>query len=147
MKKFEFSLGAVQRYKDQSLDLVKLEYAAAVGAVAEQKQIVAELKESFQQKNQELKEKSAAGTNIIDLINVKQYLLGLQERIDSAVIRQAKLENEAERVKERMVQAKTESASIDILKEKQISEYRAAARKSEDAFIEEFISSKMYRSS
>jgi len=147
MKKFEFSLGAVQRYKEQTLDLVKMEYAAAEAAVMEQKNVVAQLKESFIEKNRELKEKNAAGTNIFELQNVKSYLIYLQEQIDSAVIKQAKLENEAERTKERMIQAKVDSASIDILKEKQLAEYNTAAKKSEDSFIEEFISSKIYRSS
>lgn len=147
MKKFEFSLGAVQRYKEQTLDLVKMEYAAAEAAVMEQKNVVAQLKESFAEKNRELKEKNAAGTNIFELQNVKSYLIYLQDEIDSAVIRQAKLESEAEKTKERMIQARVESASIDILKEKQLAEYNTAVKKSEDSFIEEFISSKIYRSS
>jgi flagellar biosynthesis chaperone FliJ len=44
-----------------------------------------------------------------------------------------------------MINAKVESASIDILRDKKQTEYNAAVKKSEDAFIEEFISSKMYR--
>jgi len=55
------------------------------------------------------------------------------------------LEDDAEEVKQRMIVAKQEAASIDILGEKQETEYKAAVQKSEDSFIEEFISAKKYR--
>jgi flagellar FliJ protein len=146
MKKFEFSLGAVQRYKEQTLDLAKMEYASAMGAVEDQKRVIAQLKESFHEKNEKVKEKSTTvGTSTLELNSVSQYLLYLQEKIDSEVIKQAKLESEAENVKQKMINAKVESASIDILRDKKQTEYNAAVKKSEDAFIEEFISSKMYR--
>jgi flagellar protein FliJ len=146
MKKFSFSLEGVKRYKDQNLDLKKLEYAAAVNAVAEQAAKVEGLKASFNSANAEFKEKNTKGTNAVELYNVKQYLLILQENIDSEIIEQAKLENEAERAKERMIEAKIESASIEKLRERRLEEYRMEAQKSEDAFIEEFVSSKIYRS-
>jgi flagellar FliJ protein len=145
MKKFEFSLSAVQRYKEQTLDLVKMEYASAMGAVEDQKRVIAQLRDSFREKNEKVKEKSTVGTSTLELNNVSQYLLYLQEKIDSEVIKQAKLESEAENVKQKMINAKVESASIDILRDKKQTEYNAAVKKSEDAFIEEFISSKMYR--
>ena len=37
MGKFKFSLESVQRFKDQNLNTIKLEYAAAENAVADQK--------------------------------------------------------------------------------------------------------------
>ena len=147
MKKFEFSLSSVQRYREQTLDLVKMEYAAAVGAVAEQKGKIDTLKASFREMNSEFKEKNNEGISITEIQNVKLYLMSLQELIDSEVIKLAKLESEAESIKERMISAKVDSASIDILKDKQQAEYNAAVKKSEDSFIEEFISSKMHRSS
>jgi flagellar FliJ protein len=122
-----------------------MEYAAAVGAVEEQKRVIGQLKDNFREKNEKVKEKSITGMSTLELNSVSQYLLYLQEKIDSEVIKQAKLESDAEKIKQRMIDAKVESASIDILRDKQQTEYNAAVKKSEDAFIEEFISSKMYR--
>lgn len=146
MKKFQFSLSGVQRYKEQTLDMIKMEYAAAENAVALQEKHVKQLKETFRNFNTALKEKNReVGININELNNAKRYLIDLQNIIDSEIIKQAKLEDDAEEVKQRMIVAKQEAASIDILREKQETEYKAAVQKSEDSFIEEFISAKKYR--
>ncbi len=146
MKKFQFSLSGVERYKDQRLDLVKMEYAAAANAVAAQQQNIKRLQETFRSANSDLKHKSEKGANINEMNTVKAYLIALQNDIDSEIIKLTKLEDDAEKVKQRMIEAKQESASLDILREKKEGEYRAAVQKSEDSFIEEFISSKIYRS-
>ncbi len=146
MKKFQFSLSGVQRYKEQTLDMIKMEYAAAENAVALQEKHVKQLQETFRNFNTALKEKNReVGININELNNAKRYLIDLQNIIDSEIIKQAKLEDDAEEVKQRMIVAKQEAASIDILREKQETEYKAAVQKSEDSFIEEFISAKKYR--
>lgn len=146
MKKFQFSLAGVQRYKEQTLDMIKMEYAAAENAVALQEKHVKQLQATFRNFNDALKKKNREiGININELNNAKRYLIDLQNIIDSEIIKQAKLEDDAEEVKQRMIVAKQEAASIDILREKQEAEYKIAVQKSEDSFIEEFISAKKYR--
>lgn len=146
MKKFQFSLAGVQRYKEQTLDMIKMEYAAAENAVALQEKHVRQLQATFRNFNDALKKKNREiGININELNNAKRYLIDLQNIIDSEIIKQAKLEDDAEEVKQRMIVAKQEAASIDILREKQEAEYKIAVQKSEDSFIEEFISAKKYR--
>lgn len=146
MKKFQFSLSGVQRYKEQTLDMIKMEYAAAENAVAIQERHVKQLQATFKNFNDALKKKNReVGININELNNAKRYLIDLQNTIDSEIIKQAKLEDDAEEVKHRMIVAKQEAASIDILREKQETEYKIAVQKSEDSFIEEFISAKKYR--
>lgn len=146
MKKFQFSLSGVQRYKEQTLDMIKMEYAAAENAVAVQERYVKQLQATFRSFNDDLKKKNReVGININELNNAKRYLIDLQNIIDSEIIKQAKLEDDAEEVKQRMIVAKQEAASIDILREKQETEYKIAVQKSEDSFIEEFISAKKYR--
>lgn len=146
MKKFQFSLAGVQRYKEQTLDMIKMEYAAAENAVALQEKHVKQLQATFRNFNDALKKKNREiGININELNNAKRYLIDLHNIIDSEIIKQAKLEDDAEEVKQRMIVAKQEAASIDILREKQEAEYKIAVQKSEDSFIEEFISAKKYR--
>ncbi len=73
------------------------------------------------------------------------YLADLQKTIDKEIIKAYKLEDAAEEVKQRMVEAKVESASIEILYDRQLAEYKEAERKSNETFIEEFVSSRSAR--
>ncbi len=145
MKKFNFSLSGVQRYKDQMLDLVKMEYAEAEGRLNAQLEKVEELKEKFRSYNAQLKQRIEEGINVIELNSSKMYLADLQKTIDKEIIKAYKLEDAAEEVKQRMVEAKVESASIEILYDRQLAEYKEAERKSNETFIEEFVSSRSAR--
>ena len=64
-----------------------------------------------------------------------------EQAIQLETKRLEELQAEAERRREKMVEAKKETSSIEKLKEKKLDAYHKAEAKSEELFIEEFVSS------
>ena len=146
MGKFKFSLEGVQRFKDQSLNTVKLEYAAAENAVAEQKMQIACLKEEYLKYKDDLKSKKEAGLSILEYNSLQSHLMFIQENIEDENMKLGELERKASLVRHKMVQAKIEAASIESIRDQRLEEFNAEENKKEDAFIEEFVSNKRLRS-
>ncbi|MCR4601837.1 MAG: flagellar export protein FliJ [Clostridia bacterium] len=144
MAKFRFSLESVQKYKDQQLDQAKSEYAEAKNAVAAQKALIEKMRLEYADKRQHLNEKKAQGLKIRELNEHQRYLLLYQEKIEDEEIRLGQLERKARACEKKMVDAKVESKSIETLHDRRLDEFNAAEKKSEENFIEEFITNKMF---
>lgn len=144
MAKFRFSLESVQKYKDQQLDQAKSEYAEAKNAVAAQKALIEKMRLEYADKRQHLNEKKARGLKIRELNEHQRYLLLYQEKIEDEEIRLGQLERKARACEKKMVDAKVESKSIETLHDRRLDEFNAAEKKSEENFIEEFITNKMF---
>lgn len=140
MKKFHFSLETVLSYKQQVLDAQQAEHATILAAVNEQEAKLQQLHGDYSDYAQEYRDQCASG---MDISSVRFYQAGLR-------MREIELEREADRLKvlhsqeeaKRMevVAAKQDTSSIEKLREKQVERYNVAVAKSEEQFIEEFVS-------
>ena len=146
MGKFKFSLESVQRFKDQNLNTIKLEYAAAENAVADQKLNISCLKEEYSEYKAALKLKKESGLSVLEYQSLQSHLMFIQEHIEDEIMKLGELERKASLVRHKMIQAKVESASIESIRDQRLEEFNADEKKKEDSFIEEFVSNKRLRS-
>ncbi|WP_206459636.1 flagellar export protein FliJ [Anaerovorax sp. IOR16] len=145
MKKFQFSLENVKKYKEQILDGLRMEHAVLLAKIQHQEKIIQEMEQQYQSYNNELREKNAKGISTLEIRQYKQYLRIMQNRIKEQFSLLEKLKKEESEKKEQVLEVKKEAASFDKLKERRWLEYKKLEQKEEELRIDEMISNKMYR--
>ncbi|WP_324824553.1 flagellar export protein FliJ [Sinanaerobacter sp. ZZT-01] len=145
MKKFQFSLENVKRYKEQTLDSLRMEHAVLLAQVQHQEEIIQELERQYRSYNDELITKNAKGMSTLELCQYKQYLRIMQHRIKEQFSLLEKIKKQEQKKKEQVLEVKKEATSFEKLKEKRWLEYKKLEQKSEELLIDEMISNKRYR--
>lgn len=140
MKKFKFSLDTVLSYKQQVLDALRGEHAAALAQVHAQEELLQSLWGRYRDYNGEYRLRAEEGLPITDALIYQNGLRALEREIQQETEELERLQAEEEKKREAVVEAKKDTSSIEKLKEKKLDAYQKAAAKSEEAFIEEFIS-------
>jgi len=141
VKKFKFSLDTVLSYKQQVLGVLQGEYAEAMAQVHAQEALLEGLWQEYRDCDREYHERAETGLPITDALMYQSALRASELEIQRETKRLEELEAEAERRREKMVEAKKETSSIEKLREKKLDAYHKAEAKSEELFIEEFVSS------
>ena len=140
MKKFSFSLDKVLDYKQQLLEAVQAEHAAALSEVRRQEERIEELWQSYRAYNKEFCESKEAGLMITEALMYEGGLRAMERQIQQETLRLEELRKIEEQKRSAMIEARKETASLEKLKEKKLDIYQKAIQKSEEAFIEEFVS-------
>lgn len=141
MKKFKFSLDTVLSYKQQVLDALQGEYAEAMAQVRAQEALLEKLWQEYRDCNEDYRDRALEGMPITEALMYQSALRASEQEIQRETKRLEEFQAEAERRREKMVEAKKETSSIEKLREKKLDAYHKAEAKSEELFIEEFISS------
>lgn len=142
MKKFKFSLEMVLNYKQQVLEALQGEHAAALSRLREQEQLLERMWQEYRAYNEEYCEKKTAGMTISEALSYQSGLRVLESQIQKETEQLERFRKDEERKRERVVEARKETASIEKLREKKLGAYQKAVAKSEELFIEEFVSSR-----
>lgn len=140
MKKFQFNLDKVLDYKGQILDSLRNEHAIALEKVRRQEERLEQEQARYTQLNREFRQVEAEGITIAEAMRYEsglRYLEGVIQR-ETRVLQQ--LQEEAERKRRQVVQARQETASLEKLKEKKHADYLKGVQKSEELFIDELVS-------
>ena len=140
MKKFQFSLDKVLDYKGQILDSLRNEHAILIQQVRQAEERLRQAEERYVQFNREFREAEAEGITIAEALRYEgglRYLEGEIQR-EARLLRQA--QEEAERKRQQVVEARQETASLEKLKEKKHLAYQKGVQKSEELFIDELVS-------
>ena len=143
MKKFNFPLDTVLNYKDQVLENLKTEHAQILANVAQQEKRIEELMEKSQSAAVRYREDTFCGVTVNIMREYERYITFIQQRIVSEQGVLLKLKKKEEQKRVEVIEAKKEKASIDKLKEKKLDQYNKDVLKSEELFIEEFVSNTM----
>ena len=141
MKKFKFALDTVLSYKQQVLGVLQGEHAEAVARVRAQEALLEALWREYRDCDGEYHRRAEEGLAITDALMYQSALRAAEQEIQLETKRLEELEAEAEKRREAMVEAKKETSSIEKLKEKKREAYHKEEAKSEELFIEEFVSS------
>jgi flagellar FliJ protein len=144
MKKFRFTLDVVKLYKEKLLDNLKIEQAAILAAIAEQKKLIAQMEETERLVNSELNEKNSNGIAPHEHVNYKRYLRVLANDINEEYEKLKKLEIAAEEKRIEIMEMKKETTALEKLEKKKIEEYNVMVRKEQELFIEEFVGNQKY---
>lgn len=141
MKKFKFALDTVLSYKQQVLGALQGEHAEAAARVRAQEAVLEKLWREYRDCNEDYRDKALEGMPVTEALMYQSALRAAEQEIQRETKRLEELEAEAERRREAMVEAKKETSSIEKLKEKKLEAYHKEEAKSEEQFIDEFISS------
>nr|WP_326127479.1 flagellar export protein FliJ [uncultured Oscillibacter sp.] len=140
MKKFKFSLDTVLSYKQQVLEALQGEHALALAAVREQETLLENLWQEYRDYNAEYRRRAEEGLPLTEALMYQNGLRAAEQEIQRQTARLEELRAEEEKRREKVVEAKKDTSSIEKLKEKKLDAYHKAEAKSEEAFIEEFVS-------
>ena len=146
MKKFNFSLEKLYGYKEQVLSKEKNDLAQ----YRSEKQQLLEEKERLErllaESGEEFAEKAAVGMSIVEINVIKDYQKSLTEDIG---LKEREIEAAEERISGQLrvvIQASKDVNSLEKLRDKQLDEYKFKVAKSDEQFIEEFVTTSSYRS-
>ena len=140
MKKFRFSLETVLDYKQQVLDALQKEHGVIMAQVKEQEEYLAGLEADYRDMDAEFCQRKLEGITILDAMRYGQSLRAMGRQIQQAVYRLEELRRQEEAKRLEVVAAKQDTSSIEKLKEKKLDSYNKAVQKSEEAMIDEFVS-------
>ncbi len=140
MKKFRFSLETVLDYKQQVLDALQAEHGAILAQVRAQEELLERLEANYYELDQEFTQRKMEGISILDAMQYEQYLRAMEREIQEAVLELEKLRQEEEAKRAQVVAAKQDTSSLEKLREKKLDLYNKAVQKSEEAMIDEFVS-------
>ena len=140
MKKFKFALDTVLSYKQQVLDALQGEHAEILARVRNQEELLEGLWAQYRAYNDEYQERAREGLPLTDALMYQNGLRAAEMEIQRETQRLERLRIQAEKKREEVVEAKKETSSIEKLREKRLDAYHKAEAKSEEAFIEEFVS-------
>lgn len=140
MKKFQFPLDTVLNYKNQVLDNLQNEHAQIIKNLMEAEKKLAALEEETNVWIHEFEVKRQEGITVQEIGTYEKYLYNLHLKIKMQKEVIAQLEERKEKKRQEVVEAKTNTASIEKLKEKKQTQYVHQVQKEEEQFIEEFVS-------
>lgn len=147
MKKFKFSLDSVLAYKQQVLDALKGEHAAILAQVRGQEERLEAIWSDYRTYNEEYRQRKAEGMTIVEATLYQNGLRALEMDIQRETERLEDLRRQEEAKRREVVEAKQDTSSLEKLKDKKLDLYQKAVQKSEEALIDEFISSARSRTS
>lgn len=140
MKKFRFSLDTVLSYKQQIQDSLQSEHAESLARVRRQEKLMDELLAKYRAYCTEYRERCETGLPITDVLVYQSGLRAMEREIERASADMEELRRQEEKKRMEFIEAKRETASIEKLKEKKLQDYQKALDKSNELFIEEFVS-------
>ena len=140
MKKFKFALDTVLSYKKQVLDALRGEHAEALAKVRAQEARLDRVWQEYRECSAEYQQRAEEGLPITEALMYQSALRAGELEIQVETQRLEELQAEEEKRREAVVEAKKETSSIEKLREKKLDAYHKAEAKSEELFIEEFVS-------
>ena len=142
MKKFRFPLDTVLSYKQQVLDALRGEHAAILAEVHTQEEWVEHLWQEYRAYSEEYRQRSAEGLVMTEALMYQTGLRSIEREIQRETEKLDALRAKEEAKRAEVVEAKKETSSIEKLREKKLEGYNKAVQKSEEALIDEFVTTK-----
>ena len=140
MKKFQFGLSGVLRYKQQVLDNLRNEHAQAVQLVRVQEKLLHQAQTRYAGLNAEFRAREAEGISAADALGLETGLRVLEKQIRAEEERLRQLQARAEEKRRQVIAARQDTASLEKLREHEWEDYRKAVQKQEEQLIDELVS-------
>lgn len=140
MKKFIFPLDTVLNYKDQILDSLKGEHARLTAQVVHQEQKIEGISAERIGACAKLKEEVKRGIPASVVRQYGGYIMAKQRQLATERSTLMGLKNQEEIKRSEVIEARKEKMSIEKLKEKKQLQYHLDLLKSEEVWMEEFVS-------
>lgn len=145
MKKFQFTLQKLMDFRQQELDRQKNTLSALQADLqriyAEKEQLIKQVEEF----SAELETVCRQGAQAFEISVRKRYIVTLQQEIHAKDTSAARKQEEINKQLGVVVEATKDVRTLEKLEEKQREDYKAAANKENEQFIEEFVSGQSIR--
>lgn len=145
MKKFSFSLQKVLEIKEQILENYKIELSSLNSSLISLDLDIKNLNEQFFNINKEFIEKSSNSISVGEMAYYKLLMSSILRQIDNKKESKKIIQKKIEAKRQEIIVVNQEISSLDKLKEKELEKYNQAVMRSEEIFIEEFVSNKSMR--
>ncbi len=145
MKKFQFTLQKLMDFRQQELDRQKNTLSALQADLQRIYQEKEELIRQVEQSSEDLEIICRQGAQAFEISVRKRYIVSLQQEIHARDFSAARKQEEINRQLGVVVEATKDVRTLEKLEEKQLEEYKAAATKENEQFIEEFVSGQSIR--
>lgn len=145
MKKFQFTLQKLMDFRQQELDRQKNTLSALQADLqriyAEKEQLIKQVEEF----SAELETVCRQGAQAFEISVRKRYIVTLQQEIHAKDASAARKQEEINKQLGVVVEATKDVRTLEKLEEKQLEDYKVAANKENEQFIEEFVSGQSIR--
>ena len=145
MKRFQFTLQKLMDFRRQELDRQKNSLSALQADLQRMHQEKEELIRRVEQSSEELDVVCRQGAQAYEISVRKRYIVSLQQEIHAHEFSISMKQEEVNKQLGVVVEATKDVRTLEKLEEKQLEEYRAAATKENEQFIEEFVSGQSIR--
>ena len=139
MKKFQFSLDTVLDYKQQVLTSLQSEHGAILLRVRQQEEVLEQTEHAHRELNEEFTRRRAEGISIKDALMLESGLRVLERDIDREAQKLLALQKQEEIKRDEVIEAKKETSSLEMLRDKKLEQYRKEEAKQDELFIEEIV--------
>ena len=141
MKKFAFALDKVLSYKRQYEDSIRNEHAAIMHEIRIQEEAFRQLSDKDVEIRLQMKQEQEQemGCQILRIHTYENYLEYLKGEMFRVTQRLKALKVKEEKKRKELIAAKTDTTSLDKLKEKKIQEYNKEVQKEQEQLVEEFV--------
>ena len=147
MKKFQFTLQKLMDFRQQELDRQKNTLSALQADLQRIYQEKEELIRQVEECSADLELVCRQGAQAFEISVRKRYIVTLQQEIHAHDASAALTQQEINKQLGVVVEATKDVRTLEKLEEKQLEEYKAAATKENEPFIEEFVSGQSIRKS
>lgn len=142
MKKFNFSLQKVLEIKEQILENLKIELSNLNHDYKNIEIYINNLNIKLTTVDKEFVEKSSVSISVGEMSYYKIYMSSIIKQIENKEIEKEELLKLIEAKRREIVSMNKEISSLEKLKDKELEKYNSSLLKSEEIFIEEFVSNK-----
>lgn len=139
VKKFAFALDKVLSYKRQYENSIRNEHAAIMHEIRQQEKMFQELSNKDVEIRQQMKREQEEGCQILRIHTYENYLEYLKGEMFRVNQRIKALKVREEKKRKELIAAKTDTTSLDKLKEKKLEEYNKEVQKEQEQLVEEFV--------
>ena len=145
MKKFQLTLQKLMDFRQQELDRQKNTLSALQAELQRIYQEKEELIRRVEESSQDLEIICRQGAQVFEVSVRKRYIVSLQQEIHAHDASAAMKQQEINKQLGVVVEATKDVRTLEKLEEKQLEDYKAAANKENEQFIEEFVSGQSIR--
>ena len=145
MKRFQFTLQKLMDFRQQELDRQKNSLSALQADLQRMHQEKEELIRRVEQSSEELDVVCRQGAQAYEISVRKRYIVSLQQEIHAHEFSISMKQEEVNKQLGVVVEATKDVRTLEKLEEKQLEEYKAAATKENEQFIQEFVSGQSIR--
>ena len=139
VKKFAFALDKVLEFKRQYENGIRNEHAAIMHEIKIQEEAFRELSDKDVEIRLQMKQEQEIGCQILRIHtyeNSLEYFKGEMFRVTQRI---KALKVKEEKKRKELIAAKTDTTSLDKLKEKKLEEYNKEVQKEQEQLVEEFV--------